>query len=89
MSEIVLNVRNIVKRYKLYNSEKERLKEAFHPLHKSYHKDSAGLLRRFSCFTCTNPFLSIKYFSFSALLYLFKREKVCYNKKNKFSLGSL
>ena len=32
--------------------------------------------------------LSIKYFSVSALLYLFKREKVCYNKKNKFSLGS-
>ena len=43
MSEIVLNVRNIVKRYKLYNSEKERLKEAFHPLHKSYHKDFYAL----------------------------------------------
>ena len=43
MKEIVLDIRNIVKRYKLYNSEKERLKEAFHPFHKSYHKDFFAL----------------------------------------------
>ena len=43
MSETVLNVRNVTKRYKLYNSEKERLKEAFHPFHKSYHRDFYAL----------------------------------------------
>ncbi len=43
MSEYVLEVRDVVKRYKLYNSEKDRLKEAFHPLHKSYHKDFYAL----------------------------------------------
>ena len=43
MNEYVLEVRDIVKRYKLYNSEKDRLKEAFHPLHKSYHKDFYAL----------------------------------------------
>ena len=43
MSDVVLEVRNVVKRYKLYNSEKERLKEAFHPFHKNYHKDFYAL----------------------------------------------
>lgn len=43
MDEYVLEVRDLVKRYKLYNSEKDRLKEAFHPLHKSYHKDFYAL----------------------------------------------
>ncbi len=43
MSEYVLEVRDVVKCYKLYNSEKDRLKEAFHPLHKSYHKDFYAL----------------------------------------------
>ena len=43
MNECVLDVRNIVKKYKLYNSEKERLKEAFHPFHKSFHKDFYAL----------------------------------------------
>ena len=46
MNECVLDVRNIIKKYKLYNSEKERLKEAFHPFHKSYHKDFYALLRQ-------------------------------------------
>lgn len=43
MSECVLEARNVVKRYNLYNSEKERLKEAFNPFHKSYHKEFYAL----------------------------------------------
>ena len=38
MEEIVVRADNITKEYKLYNSEMDRLKEAFHPLRKSYHK---------------------------------------------------
>ena len=43
MSEYVLEARDVVKCYKLYNSEKDRLKEAFHPFHKSYHRDFYAL----------------------------------------------
>ena len=38
MSEFALEVKHITKEYKLYNSEKERLKEAFNPFRKNYHK---------------------------------------------------
>lgn len=38
MSEFALEVKHITKEYKLYNSEKDRLKEAFIPFHKCYHK---------------------------------------------------
>ena len=37
MSEIALDIRHITKEYKLYKSEKDRLKEAFNPFKKSYH----------------------------------------------------
>ncbi len=43
MRDSVLEVKNVVKCYKLYNSEKERLKEAFHPRHKQYHRDFYAL----------------------------------------------
>ena len=43
MRECVLEARNVVKRYNLYNSEKDRLKEAFNPFHKSYHKEFFAL----------------------------------------------
>lgn len=38
MGEIVVNVENITKEYKLYHSEMDRLKEAFNPFKKTYHK---------------------------------------------------
>lgn len=38
MNEIVVKAENITKEYKLYNSEMDRLKEAFNPFRKSYHK---------------------------------------------------
>lgn len=38
MGEIVVRADKLTKEYKLYNSEMDRLKEAFHPLKKSYHK---------------------------------------------------
>lgn len=38
MSEFALEVKHITKEYKLYNSEKDRLKEAFSPFRKNYHK---------------------------------------------------
>ena len=43
MNECVLEARNIVKCYKLYDSEKNRLKEAFHPFRKCYHRDFYAL----------------------------------------------
>lgn len=43
MRKCVLEARKIVKRYKLYNSEKDRLKEAFNPFHKSYHSEFYAL----------------------------------------------
>ena len=36
---IALSVRNLTKTYKLYKEPRDRLKEAFHPLKKSYHKN--------------------------------------------------
>ena len=38
MEDIVVRAENITKEYKLYNSEMDRLKEAFHPMRKCYHK---------------------------------------------------
>lgn len=38
-----MEVRDLVKKYQLYSSEKDRLKEAFHPFHKSYHRDYYAL----------------------------------------------
>ncbi len=38
MDEIVVRVDNLTKEYKLYESEMDRLKEAFHPFKKSYHR---------------------------------------------------
>lgn len=38
MNKCVLDIKHISKEYRLYNSELDRLKEAFHPLKKSYHK---------------------------------------------------
>lgn len=38
MDKCVLDIKHISKEYRLYNSEKDRLKEAFHPLKRSYHK---------------------------------------------------
>ena len=43
MSDCVLNIEHITKEYRLYNSERERLKEAFHPLKKSYHRQFFAL----------------------------------------------
>lgn len=34
---IAINVRNVTKTYRLYNSHADRVKEAFHPLRKKYH----------------------------------------------------
>lgn len=38
MSDLGLEIRHVTKEYKLYESEMDRLKEAFHPLRKCYHK---------------------------------------------------
>ena len=38
MNKCVLDIKHISKEYRLYNSELDRLKEAFHPFKKSYHK---------------------------------------------------
>lgn len=38
MEDIVVRAENITKEYKLYNSEMDRLKEAFNPFRKCYHK---------------------------------------------------
>ncbi len=37
-NNMALNVSNLTKEYKLYNSEMDRLKEAFNPFRKSYHR---------------------------------------------------
>ncbi len=36
--DIAINVKNVTKTYQLYNSHAERVKEAFHPLRKKYHR---------------------------------------------------
>lgn len=43
MENIALDIRHITKAYKLYESEKDRLKEAFNPLKISYHRDFFAL----------------------------------------------
>lgn len=43
MNEFVLEVRHVTKEYKLYETELDRLKEAFHPLKKCYHKNFFAL----------------------------------------------
>ena len=43
MSDIALEVKNITKEYKLYNSEKDRLKESFSIFKKSYHRNFFAL----------------------------------------------
>lgn len=43
MSNIAISVRNLTKTYKLYQQPKDRLKEALHPLKKSYHKNFNAL----------------------------------------------
>lgn len=37
--DTAISVKNVSKKYKLYNSPKDRLKEAFHPRRKKYHRD--------------------------------------------------
>lgn len=39
MNEIAVSLRNISKKYKLFNSPKERLFEALHPFNKKYHRE--------------------------------------------------
>lgn len=43
MSDFAISVRNLTKTYKLYRQPVDRLKEALHPLKKSYHKDFNAL----------------------------------------------
>ena len=37
--DTAISVKNVNKKFKLYNSPKDRLKEALHPRRKKYHKD--------------------------------------------------
>lgn len=39
MTEIAIAVKNVSKKFKLFNSPKERLLEAFHPFDKKYHRE--------------------------------------------------
>lgn len=41
--DIAINVENLTKIYKLYDSPQDRLKEALHPLRKKYHRDFYAL----------------------------------------------
>ena len=43
MNDYALEVRHVTKEYKLYETELDRLKEAFHPLKKCYHKNFFAL----------------------------------------------
>jgi ABC-type polysaccharide/polyol phosphate transport system, ATPase component len=38
MNENVISVKNVTKTYRLYNTHADRVKEAFHPLRKKYHR---------------------------------------------------
>ncbi len=40
---LALEIKNLTKEYKLYDSELQRLKESFHPFHKKYHKPFRAL----------------------------------------------
>ena len=42
-NDIAISVKNICKRYQLYDSPQHRLKEALHPFRKKYHKDFYAL----------------------------------------------
>ena len=42
-NEIAIEVENLTKKYNLYNSPKDRLKEALHPFRKKYHHDFYAL----------------------------------------------
>jgi len=39
MNQVAISVKNLSKSYKLYNAQIDRLKEALHPLRKTYHHD--------------------------------------------------
>lgn len=41
--DVVIRVKNLTKKYKLYNKPVDRLKEALHPFRKSYHHDFTAL----------------------------------------------
>lgn len=43
MTDIAISVQNLTKIYKLYDSPKDRIKEAFHPLRRQYHNDFYAL----------------------------------------------
>ena len=43
MNDFALEVKQVTKEYKLYETELDRLKEAFHPLKKCYHKNFFAL----------------------------------------------
>lgn len=43
MDNCALNIQHVTKEYKLYENELDRLKEAFHPFKKSYHKNFFAL----------------------------------------------
>ena len=43
MSDIAVKLENISKFYKLYNEPKDRLKEAFHPFGRKYHREFYAL----------------------------------------------
>ena len=43
MHEIAVSIKNLTKMYPLYNKPIDRLKEAFHPLRKIYHKEFYAL----------------------------------------------
>src|SRR5512145_2015022 len=40
---VVVSVRNLTKTYRLYDSPRDRLKEAIHPFRRSYHRDHHAL----------------------------------------------
>jgi len=43
MHDIVINVENLSKCYRLYDNPADRLKESIHPFRKKYHKDFYAL----------------------------------------------
>jgi len=43
MNEYIIRVKNVTKNYRLYNTHAERVKEAFHPLRKKYHRPFSAL----------------------------------------------
>jgi ABC-type polysaccharide/polyol phosphate transport system ATPase subunit len=43
MNDIAISVKNLSKKYRLYDSPKHRLKEALNPFRKKYHSDFRAL----------------------------------------------